>query len=166
MVPCKETSEMNTQTAVAARTPAQTVRDQAVAHYYDRLSAWDFSYEKRYAVQKDIYSADQIDQVEEEYRRYIALAFARPDRELPVSEAVDPFHHVCILFTERYANMCNEINGAFLHHRPHILDDDSHLRRMFGGNTIELYTENFGKPDARWWNKQMCSSRCSVNPDA
>lgn len=124
-----------------------------VPSYIGRLSGWDLSSVKTYLVEKGLYEALEVDVVEIEYKRFIALALSYGD--VPVSEYVDTFWHTHLLFTEDYSQMCDFVAGKFLHHRPKNLDEAAHEKR----DTVALYTAHFGEPDATMWNmEKVCST--------
>jgi hypothetical protein len=133
-----------------------------VAALYDKATAWDYTLIKRYAVEKGIYSASEIDRVVDEYCRFLALSVACPSVPIPISEKVDKFWHTHILFTENYSDMSDMLAGGYLHHRPAILDPELHLKEAFESETLRLYRENFGEPDKTYWD-QTCCKRCTCH---
>lgn len=139
-----------------SRTGGQNAK---VIEIYDLLLRWDLAIPKKYMVERSLYRAEEINQVEQEYKRFLALTVAYPDRKVPMAAKVDEFWHGHILFTEDYGRMCHAVFGTFLHHRPCILDGgiealDPHFRT----NTLPLYTEHFGEPNPAWWcqGAQVC----------
>jgi hypothetical protein len=128
-----------------------------VSAIHARLVAWNMSTVKKYAVEKGIYTAEEIDAVEAEYKKFLALCVAYPDSNFPVSRKVDDLWHTHLLFTQDYAAMCQEQVGHFLHHRPKILDDEAGLKRAFG-DTLGYYARAFGTPDPTYWDDVVCRS--------
>lgn len=51
-------------------------------------------------------------------RQYHAVAILDPRNEHAISDALDPFWHVQILFTRQYVRFCNETMGHYVHHEP------------------------------------------------
>ncbi|MGH6870591.1 MAG: glycine-rich domain-containing protein [Rhizomicrobium sp.] len=94
----------------------------AAAQYFARVSAWDMSLVKKHLVNKGIFKADEIDQVHEEYKRFVALSCAHDDGAIPVSLRVDEFWHAHILFTQDYAKFCQAVAGRFVHHLPTVAE--------------------------------------------
>lgn len=133
-----------------------------VAALYNKAIAWDYTLIKRYAVEKGIYTASEIDRVVDEYCRFLALSVAFPGVPMPISEKVDKFWHTHILFTENYSDMSDTLADGYLHHRPAILDPELHLKEAFEAETLRLYRENFGEPDKAYWDQTCCKAcRCS-----
>lgn len=117
-----------------------------VAFFYRRLVAWDLSVMKAHAVRKGLFSADDIDAVELEYKRFMALGCAYGSNAAPLSQRVDDFWHAHILFTENYAAMCQDVAGQFLHHRPTMDEGEPSAPGRF-----KLYEASFGTPTKAWW---------------
>lgn len=113
---------------------------------YAAMNLWDMSVVKKCAVGKGVYTAMEIDAVEAEYKKFLALCVAYPNSNFPVSKKVDDLWHTHLLFTQDYQRMCNECAGHFLHHRPKILDDEAGLKRSFG-DTLGAYERSFGEPN-------------------
>lgn len=65
------------------------------------------------------WTAEQCDEVEIEYKRYLALKRAYPDVEIVPNKLVDAFWHAHILDTQKYAEDCSTLFGFFLHHYPY-----------------------------------------------
>ncbi len=129
---------------------------------YEQLKRWDLEVVKRYVVEKEIFPHDLIEQAVDEYRKFLAISLAHPDRDVPISEQVDKFWHAHILFTENYTDMGEEIVGAYIHHRPAILDNIEGLEKSFGGDTMRLYHDCFGNSDTFFWSSACCK-RCTCH---
>lgn len=129
----------------------------SVVAVHARLLAWDLSKVKRHAVEAGLYTADEIDAVETEYKKWLALAVASNDG-IPISTAIDPLWHEHIIFTQDYTEMGKVIAGRYIHHRPAVLDDEKELVRQFGAKTLSLYQKYFGTPDPKYWGSVVC--RC------
>ena len=127
---------------------AETLRPRlaGVAFYFGRLAAWDLSQIKSHAVRKGLFRADEIDGVELEYKRFMALGCVYGSNAAPLSQRVDDFWHAHILFTEDYAAMCQAVAGQFLHHRPTLDEGDESKSSNF-----DLYEASFGAPSKAWW---------------
>lgn len=90
----------------------------------------------------------QCDEVEKEYRRFLALKRTYRDREIVPNHAVDAFWHQHILDTEAYARDCSILFGDFLHHYPYFGmngDDDAKALTSAFEETARLYEEVFGE---------------------
>jgi len=130
----------------------------AVVAVHARLLAWDLSKVKRHAVKAGLFSADEIDAVEAEYKKWLALAVTSNDG-IPISTEIDPLWHEHIIFTQDYTDMGKTIAGRYIHHRPAILDDEKELARQFSARTLSLYEEHFGTPNPKYWGSVVC--RCT-----
>lgn len=136
------------------------------------LECWDLSIPKQYMVQKGIYSKDEIDEMEIEYKRYIGLVIAHG--RIPMPPKLDEFWHNHVLFTKDYAAMCEAVVGHFIHHDPSILDEISNPYWKEGGhradiakNLMSLYFAEFGeKANHRIWNMQQWRDCCSGSCDS
>lgn len=152
-------------TAAAAAFPPAMLGGSVEKHY-SGLRAWDKSVVKRYAVQKGVLSAEEIDAVEEEYNKFLALTLAYPKTRVPVAGKVDLLWHTHILFTNDYSNMAAALGVPYIHHRPGILDESMDMDAEFTDMTIPLYELHFGAADRSMWAKALCCSSsegCSAN---
>lgn len=93
------------------------------------------------------WTVEKCDAVEIDYKRFLALKRAYPDREIVPNREVDHFWHQHILDTERYAEDCEALFGVFLHHYPYFgmrgEDDYANLCTAFS-ETQALYERHFG----------------------
>lgn len=122
-----------------------------------KLKDIDLSHVRASCLTHGHYSAEEIDQVAEEYKKYIALAVSRGQGGLPISRRLDAFWHTHIIYTQSYMSMCMHVAGRYIHHRPKSLDDESVLHTRFVGETIPLYRLNFGDPDTYFWDVAECN---------
>jgi hypothetical protein len=53
-----------------------------------------------------------------ELKRYLALCAAHPNEGFGMRGPIDEVWHTFILFTQDYAEFCNQVAGRFLHHEP------------------------------------------------
>lgn len=119
----------------------------------------------------DGYTADEIAAVEKWYRRFLFLAWKRPDMAVVIPEPIDAMWHHHILDTRKYAEDCAAVFGQFLHHFPYFGlrgDDDARALRTAFKNTNDVIMTEFGEtPTAElarlrpeWAQEEMASS-CS-----
>jgi len=110
----------------------------------------------------------QARKLEEEYKRFIALAIAYPEHNLAISSVVDAFWHQHLMHTIDYVQFCERLAGRFLHHCPfeaHQADvedeaiDESYLQ------TLSLYATHFGEPQADYWPARAGATQCYVPRD-
>ena len=106
--------------------------------------------------------------ISEEYRKYLILCLKYPKKSIVPSPLVDEFWHLHILDTQKYAEDCESIFGYFLHHFPYFGmrgEEDANNLKDAWHETLNLYEENFGKPEKHLWAKSTrcpsCGRRCS-----
>jgi hypothetical protein len=117
--------------------------------FMDDINALDFTMIKRKLQDKEEglgWKKFQCNETENEYKRFIALKRAYPEKDIVPHKAVDQFWHQHILDTERYAQDCDLIFGRFLHHYPYFgmngKQDAQNLTDAFE-ETKELYRFHF-----------------------
>lgn len=94
------------------------------------------------------WTAEQCDEVEIEYKRYLALKRAYPDVEIVPNKLVDAFWHAHILDTQKYAEDCSTLFGFFLHHYPYFgMGGEADYQALCDAfdQTRELYDLHFGQ---------------------
>jgi hypothetical protein len=106
---------------------------------------------------------NQLHDVEKEYRRFLALLFAYPERTIVPDKKVDQFWHQHILDTRAYANDTTAVFGQFLHHFPYLgmrgPADEERLKESFQ-ETRRLYQLHFGESGLQG-SYSVCSDSCS-----
>jgi len=130
----------------------------------DDIEALDLSMVKRKLQDREEgmgWTAEECDEVEVEYKRYLALKRAYPDREIVPNQPVDKFWHYHILDTARYAADCQAVFGYFLHHYPYFgmsgPEDEQALVDAFD-ETTALYQAHFSEPYAP--GSARCRTAC------
>lgn len=145
-----------------------TVCTSAAAEALDRLDALlDLSNVRLKLANPDEGDActeAQLDLMEGEYRRFLALRMAHPEAEIVPCRSVDEMWHRHILDTRAYAADCDRIFGSFVHHFPYFGlrgEADALALESAYDNTLELYRDAFGEPaDGTTWTSPDASSRC------
>jgi len=92
------------------------------------------------------------------YKNYLTMLVKYQDdaEDIMLSKDVDEFWHTHILQTMKYADDCQAVFGAFLHHNPHIGErtaEDMAKREAMAAKTRVLYELEFGGEQAaasRW----------------
>ncbi|MBP6312673.1 MAG: hypothetical protein KA408_10420 [Flavobacteriales bacterium] len=111
------------------------------------------------------WSADQCDEHEVAYKRYLHLCKLHGKGMVPTKD-VDEFWHQHIMDTRAYQNDCQEAIGHFVHHFPYLgmrgEEDERQLEKAFR-RTEKLYCDAFGEAllpsvGAQCWHD--CSGRC------
>lgn len=100
------------------------------------------------------YSAEQLDLMEGEYRKFLALHIAYPDTDIVPCKLVDEIWHQHILDTRAYHADCEAIFGSYLHHFPYFGmrgDDDAKALSDAYADTITWYRDGFGEPPESTW---------------
>jgi hypothetical protein len=109
------------------------------------------------------YSAAQLDAMETEYRKFLALRLALPSANIVPCKIVDEFWHQHILDTIAYRADCDAIFGSFMDHFPYFgmrgAQDAEDLADAYG-ETLTCYRNAFGEPPPDTWISQDASGRC------
>lgn len=107
--------------------------------------------------------ADQLDLMEGEYRKFLALHIAFPDATIVPCALVDDIWHQHILDTAAYREDCDAIFGEFLDHYPYFGlrgEDDAQALHDAYADTLDRYRAAFGEPPSGTWISDD-ASRCS-----
>lgn len=115
------------------------------------------------------WSSEYCDRVEVEYRRYLALSRAYPQKAVVPSRIVDTFWHAHILDTQAYGRDCERTFGFFLHHYPYFgmrgREDAQALGDAYD-ETLNFYAFHFGPAPEDIWARSgaarcpNCGNRC------
>ena len=108
-------------------------------------------------------SAERLDTMEAEYRRFLALRLAHPEADVVPCKLVDEMWHRHILDTQAYAADCKRIFGYFMHHFPYFGmrgEADAEALADAYGETLALYRAAFGEPPADTWISPDAHRRC------
>ena len=93
------------------------------------------------------WTTHRCNQVEREYKRFLTLKRAYPEKDIVPHKLLDHFWHQHILDTEQYATDCQLVFGRFLHHYPYFgmngKQDAQNLSDAFE-ETKALYKLHFG----------------------
>lgn len=138
-----------------------------VSQVKDVLDRWNFGSVRQRLLEKGEYTIEQIDQAQEEYKRFVALCaeYASSERPIIMSAPIDPFWHNHILFTRDYRAMGEAIGTGYLNHEPASPNELAKLEPDYN-RTLELYRLNFGEPNKQFWPEfaQICGgSGCSCS---
>lgn len=110
----------------------------------------------------------QLDQMEQEYQRFLALKLAYPEAEIVPCKIVDELWHRHILDTAAYRADCEAIFGHFVDHFPYFgirsATDAQDLRDAYA-ETIALYRDAFGEPPPETWiSREATRCRTACKP--
>lgn len=121
--------------------------DPALDAAVTKVSALEFPQLKAKLVEEKGWSVEQCEEVEDLYRKFLALLIRYPDRKLSPTGPVDDFWHAHILDTRAYARDCDVLFGFFYHHYPYFgtrgPEDRADLEVAFEW-TIERFIVHFG----------------------
>lgn len=141
------------------------VRDERLDEALRRTACLDFSMLKEKLVEERGWTEEFAAEVEDLYRKFLALNARYPDRKVCPTGPIDDFWHAHILDTRAYAADCDLLFGRFLHHFPYFgmrgPDDRADLEQTFQ-ESVELFIIHFGiDPTAGDTEARGCSSqRC------
>jgi hypothetical protein len=109
---------------------------------------------RKLAAHSAAYSPRQLDTMEGEYQKFLALHRANPDAKIVPCETVDTIWHQHILDTIAYRRDCERIFGRFIDHYPYFgtrgPDDAKSLIDCYD-ETLRLYRDAFGEPPTDTW---------------
>ncbi len=118
------------------------------------------------------YGPDQLDLMEGEYRKFLALHLMYPDADIVPCHLVDEIWHQHILDTIAYREDCDSVFGRFLDHFPYFGmrgEDDAQALYDAYEDTLIKYELAFGAtPDGTWrapdakskCHKSSCRTQC------
>jgi len=109
------------------------------------------------------HSEAELDTMEIEYRKFLALQLTCPEADIVPCKIVDEMWHRHILDTAAYRRDCEAIFGRFLDHFPYFgMRDEQDAQALNDAyvDTLERYRDAFGEPPADTWITLDASSRC------
>lgn len=126
---------------------------------YTKLSGLDLSRPMQYLRERMGYSDPELlEEVREEYVRYMSLVAAHPDMTLPTCKEVDDLWHAHLLCTHQYLEMCGAIGAGFIHHNPCLSSDAGTIVGSYNRDTLGLYRAQFGEPHPFWTaDQELCA---------
>jgi hypothetical protein len=105
----------------------------------------------------------QIDLMEQEYRKFLAMQLMHPGAVIVPCEIVDEMWHRHILDTAAYREDCAAIFGRFLDHYPYFgMRNEIEAEELNDAyaETLDLYRDAFGEPPASSWALDGDAARC------
>lgn len=131
----------------------------------ERVAAVDFTMLKHKLGQEKGWSPEHQCEVEDLYRRFLALNIVYPNQKICPTGPIDEFWHAHILDTRAYEQDCDFLFGHYFHHFPYFgmrgPDDYAALQTAFDQST-ELFIRHFGidpcrgETQARGCSPQRC----------
>lgn len=121
--------------------------DTTLQSALEKVAALDFCMLKRKLVEEKGWTPETVDEVEDLYRKYLALNLRYPEQKICPTGPIDEFWHAHILDTEAYARDCEALFGQYLHHFPYFgmrgPEDRQDLESAFG-ESVDLFIRHFG----------------------
>lgn len=99
-------------------------------------------------------SQEQINLMEREYRKFLALQLAHPGVTIVPCKPVDEIWHRHILDTAAYRHDCQAIFGRFVDHYPYFgMRNEAEAVELDNAytETLDLYRNAFGEPPPDSW---------------
>ena len=113
----------------------------------DRVNNLDFRMLKKKLGEEKGWSIEYQNEVEDLYRKFLALNLIYRDQKICPTGPIDEFWHAHILDTLAYEQDCKEIFGIYLHHFPYFgmrgVEDRKDLERTFEKSRM-LFITHFG----------------------
>ncbi|HST68905.1 MAG TPA: hypothetical protein VLI94_04525 [Solirubrobacterales bacterium] len=106
---------------------------------------------------------EQIDLMEREYRKFMAMQLMHPGAVLVPCQIVDEMWHRHILDTAAYREDCQAIFGRFLDHYPYFgMRNEAEAQELTDAyaETVDLYRMSFGEPPIGSWVSSEGAARC------
>jgi hypothetical protein len=141
------------------------VPDPAVELALEKVAMLDFSMVKRKLNEEKGWTKEFCDDVEDLYRKFLALNIRYAGEKICPTGPVDEFWHAHILDTRAYARDCDALFGEYLHHFPYFgmrgAEDRAALEAAFE-RSLNLFVTHFGiDPTAGDAQARSCSpQRC------
>jgi hypothetical protein len=142
-----------------------TERNEAIEQALEKVGTLDFTMLKLKLGEEDGWTHEYQDEVEDLYRKFLALNLVYPDRKICPTGPIDDFWHAHILDTRAYAADCEKLFGHFLHHFPYFgmrgPEDRQALESAFEESRV-LFIRHFGidpcsgEAEARGCAPQRC----------
>jgi hypothetical protein len=159
------TLAMNTLPMTFEESQRRVTIDNELAEALQRVGELDFTMLKLKLVEEKGWTAELCDEVEDLYRKFLALNMRYPERKICPSGPIDEFWHAHILDTHAYVADCQRLFGRLLHHFPYFgmrgPQDRAALGQAFS-ESIALFVVHFGiDPTAGDSRARSCSpQRC------
>ena len=144
---------------------AMTANDEVLDEALSRAQKLDFTLLKQKLVAEKGWTQEHCDEVEDLYRRFLALNARYFGEKICPTGPIDTFWHAHILDTRAYARDCELMFGEMLHHFPYFgmrgPEDMAALEKTFR-QSVERFIVHFGiDPTAGDTRARGCSSqRC------
>lgn len=113
----------------------------------EKVAKIDFSMLKVKVCRDENLTMEECEEIEDLYRKFLALNMRYPDRKICPTGPIDMFWHAHILDTRAYAKDCETLFGHMLHHFPYFgmrgAQDKQDLDETFA-RSVELFIRHYG----------------------
>jgi hypothetical protein len=140
-------------------------RDEALDEALSQTDSLDFSMLKTKLSRDENITIEECNEIEDLYKKFLALNIRYPDRKICPTGPIDLFWHAHIVDTQAYENDCKFLFGHTLHHFPYFgmrgEQDMRDLDETFSAS-VDLFIRHFGidptrgDTDARSCRVQNC----------
>ena len=121
--------------------------DGQIAAALEKAASLDFTMLKRKLGEEKGWSPEYQNEVEDLYRRFLALNIVYRDQKICPTGPIDEFWHNHILDSRAYRHDCQELFGEYLHHFPYFgmrgPSDRADLESAFEQSRV-LFIRHFG----------------------
>jgi hypothetical protein len=122
-------------------------QDEALWSALEKVAALDFTMLKTKIRRDEKMTVEEVDEIEDLYRKFLALNMRYPDRKICPTGPIDIIWHYHILDTRAYECDCLALFGRLLHHFPYFgmrsEQDKQDLENTFAAS-VELFIRHFG----------------------
>ncbi|WP_097278410.1 glycine-rich domain-containing protein [Caenispirillum bisanense] len=122
-------------------------QDDALKAALAKVAELDFTMLKTKVCRDENMTAEECDEIDDLYRKFLALNMRYPDRKICPTGPIDVMWHYHILDTRAYERDCMALFGRLLHHFPYFgmrgEQDKQDLERTFE-ESVALFVSHFG----------------------
>lgn len=113
----------------------------------EKVAKLDFTMLKVKVCRDENMTMEESEEIEDLYRKFLALNMRYPARKICPTGPIDLFWHAHILDTRAYATDCESLFGHMLHHFPYFgmrgAQDKQDLDETFA-SSVELFIRHYG----------------------
>lgn len=140
---------------------ARLLYDERMQQAIAKVRKLDFSMLKRKLIEEQGWTQEYCHEIEDLYRKFLALNVRYPDVKVCPTGPVDDFWHAHIVDTMAYQKDCEQLFGHILHHFPYFgmrgVEDRADLEAAFD-RSLDLFILHFGiDPTAGDTQARSCS---------
>ena len=140
---------------------ARLLYDERMQHAIAKVRKLVFSMLKRKLIEEQGWTQEYCHEIEDLYRKFLALNVRYPDVKVCPTGPIDDFWHAHIVDTMAYQKDCEQLFGHILHHFPYFgmrgVEDIADLEAAFD-RSLDLFILHFGiDPTAGDTQARSCS---------